>query len=112
MEPTYLVAKAILKPWLALWFRWHVEGIENIPRSGPAILAINHIAYLDPLAACWVVDKAKRRPRFLAKSELFDDKRIAWVLRGARQIPVKRGSSTAPMALDAAVAALEKGEVV
>jgi len=112
MEPTYALARAVLKPWLGTWFRWHLEGMENIPRSGPALLAINHIAYLDPLAAAYVVDKAKRIPRFLAKSELFDDKRIAWVLRGAGQIPVKRGSSDAPMALDHAIEALREGEIV
>lgn len=112
MEPLYLAVKAILKPWLATWFRWHIEGLENIPRKGPAILAINHIAYLDPLAASYVVDRVKRVPRFLAKAELFDDKRIAWILRGIGQIPVKRGSATAPMALDAALAALERGQLV
>jgi 1-acyl-sn-glycerol-3-phosphate acyltransferase len=112
MESTYLLAKGILKPWLATWFRWHIEGIENIPRTSPAILAINHIAYLDPLAAAYVVDKAKRVPRFLAKAELFEDKRIAWILRGAGQISVKRGSKDAPMALDNALTALEKGEVI
>lgn len=112
MESTYLLAKAVLKPWLATWFRWHIEGVDNIPSSGPGILAVNHIAYLDPLAAAYVVDRAKRVPRYLAKSELFDDKRIAWVLRGAGQIPVKRGTANAPMALDAAVDALERGELV
>lgn len=112
MESTYLLAKAILKPWLATWFRWHIEGIENIPRSGGAILAINHIAYLDPLAAAYVVDRAKRVPRFLAKHELFEDKRIAWILSGAGQIPVKRGTADAPMALGNAVDALEGGELV
>lgn len=84
-EPTYLLAKAILKPWLGAWFRWNIEGLENIPRRGPAILAFNHIAYLDAFAAAYVVDGAGRRPRFLAKSELFEDKRIAWVLKGAKQ---------------------------
>lgn len=112
MEPTYLLAKAILKPWLATWFRWNIEGRENIPRRGPAILAFNHIAYLDPLAAAYIVDNAKRRPRFLAKSELFQDKRIAWILKGAKQIEVHRGTRDAPMALDQALAALATGEVI
>lgn len=112
MEPTYLLAKAILKPPLRLWFRWNVEGAENIPRSGPALLAFNHIAYLDPFAAAFVVDETGRRPRFLGKSELFEDKRIGWILKGAGQIPVKRGTKDAPMALDAALAALDAGEVV
>ena len=112
MEPIYLLAKGILKPSLKLWFRWHIEGLEKIPRSGPVILAVNHIAYLDPFAAAYVVDAARRQPRFLAKSELFQDKRIAWILRGAKQIEVKRGTESAPMALDHAFEALRKGEVV
>lgn len=112
MEPTYVLARSILRPWLAAWFRWTIEGSEHIPREGGALLAFNHIAYLDPLAAAYVVDRAKRRPRFLAKSELFEDKRIAWILRGAKQIPVRRGTADAPMALDGAMDALRSGEIV
>ena len=112
MEPTYRLARTILKPWLSTWFRWTIEGEENIPRTGPALLAFNHIAYLDPLAAAYVVDKVKRIPRFLAKQELFEDKKIAWVLKGAKQIPVKRGTADAPMALDEAVRAVDRGEII
>lgn len=112
MDGTYYLAKAILKPWLAGWFKWNIEGLERIPRDGPAIVAFNHIAYLDAFAAAYVVDCTGRKPRFLAKQELFDDKRIAWILKGAGQIPVRRGTPTAPMALDHALAALERGEVV
>ena len=112
MEPTYLLAKAILKPWLWSWFRWTIEGLEHIPRRGPAILAFNHIAYLDPFAAAFVIDRAGRRPRFLAKSELFEDKRVAWILKGAAQIEVRRGTRDAPMALDHAFDALERGEII
>ena len=112
MEPTYALAKAILWPSLNVWFRWHMEGLENIPRQGGAILAFNHIAYLDPFAAALALDRMGRRPRFLAKSELFQDKRIAWILKGARQIEVRRGTRDAPMALDNAVDALHRGELV
>ncbi|MEA2499595.1 MAG: 1-acyl-sn-glycerol-3-phosphate acyltransferase [Actinomycetota bacterium] len=112
MELTYRFAKSLLKPWLRTWFNWSIEGVENIPREGPAILAFNHIAYLDPLAAAFVVDKAKRIPRFLGKAELFDDWKIGWVLKGAKQIRVDRGTKGAPMALDHAFAAVKKGEVV
>lgn len=112
MVGTYGLLRGVLKPWLTTWFRWSLEGVENIPRSGPALVAFNHIAYLDPLAAAYALDKAKRIPRFLAKHELFDDKRIAWLLRGAGQIPVKRGTADAPMALDAALDALNRGECI
>jgi 1-acyl-sn-glycerol-3-phosphate acyltransferase len=112
MEPTYQLARVILKPWLAAWFRWHIEGLENIPKKGAAILAFNHIAYLDPFASAYVVDKAGRRPRYLAKSELFNDRRIAWILKGAKQIEVRRGTREAPMALDHAFESLANGEIV
>lgn len=111
-EPIYQLTRAVVIPWLHLWFKWHIEGLEKIPKSGPAILAFNHVAYLDPLAIGYVVNKVGRRPRFLAKSELFDDRRIAWVLRGCGQIEVKRGTRAAPMALDNAVEALDRGEIV
>jgi 1-acyl-sn-glycerol-3-phosphate acyltransferase len=109
---TYSLAKVILKPWLTVWFQWKIEGLGNIPGNGPAILALNHISYLDPLAAAFIVNKAGRRARFLAKSELFRDKRIGWVMRGAGQIEVKRGTKDAPVALDQAYAALDRGELV
>jgi 1-acyl-sn-glycerol-3-phosphate acyltransferase len=111
-EPIYSLAKWIVIPWAHFWFRWQIEGLEKIPKDGPAILAWNHVAYLDPLAISYVVVRAGRRPRFLSKAELFADKRIAWVLRGAGQIEVKRGTRAAPVALDQALAALERGEVV
>jgi 1-acyl-sn-glycerol-3-phosphate acyltransferase len=112
VEPIYQLTRDVLIPWLHVWFQWHIEGIENIPKSGPAILAFNHVAYLDPLAIGYVVNKAGRRPRFLAKSELFADRRIAWALRGCGQIEVKRGTRAAPVALDNAVEALNRGEIV
>ena len=111
-EPIYVLTRSIVIPAMHVWFRWHIEGLENIPPQGPAIIAFNHVAYLDPLAIGYVVDRAGRRPRFLAKAELFKDKRIAWVLRGCGQIEVKRGTVDAPAALRNALDALERGEVI
>lgn len=111
MEPIYQMAKAIVVPWMQ-WFRWNIEGLDNLPKEGPVILAFNHISFLDPFAAAYAVHLAGRRPRFLGKAELFHDKRIAWILKGAKQIPVHRGTATAPMALDQALAALSDGQVI
>ena len=112
MEPIYILTRSLVIPSLKAWFRWHVEGLEHLPENGPAILASNHIAYLDPLAIGHAVDRRGRRPRFLAKTELFDDRRISWVLRGCGQIPVKRGTRDAAQALEYAFDALGRGEVV
>jgi 1-acyl-sn-glycerol-3-phosphate acyltransferase len=110
-DPAYWVVDMVVIPLLRVWFRWTLEGLENLPSTGPAILACNHIAYLDPLAMGYVVDRAGRRPRFLTKSELFQDKRIAWVLRGSGQIEVRRGTAGA-RALDEALEALAAGDIV
>lgn len=112
MDSTYWLARSILKPPMATWFRWHIEGEHNVPRAGGAIVAFNHIAYLDPLAIGYAIDKIGRRPRFLGKAEVFEDKRVGWLIKGAGQIPVKRGTAEAPMALDHAEAAIRRGEIV
>ena len=99
-------------PVCRLWFRWTLEGLEEIPKAGPAIIAFNHISYLDPFAAAYAVDKAGRRPRFLAKSELFDSPVTGWIMRGTNQIEVKRGTPSAPLALEQALLALARNEVI
>ena len=112
MDSTYWLARGILKPPMATWFKWHIEGQENVPRKGSAIIAFNHIAYLDPLAIGYVIDRIGRRPRFLGKAEVFQDKRVGWLIKGAGQIPVQRGSADAPRALEHAEAAVRRGEIV
>ena len=94
------------------WFRLREEGLEHIPRTGPAIVACNHLSYLDPLTNASAVMRAGRRPRFLAKSELFQIPVVGLAFRGAKQIPVQRGSGDATTALLAAEHALAAGEVV
>lgn len=88
-----------------------MEGLERIPASGPLIVAGNHLSYLDPFAHAFFVIKAGRRPRFLAKQELFDAALVGSALRGAGQIPVRRGTGD-QSPLDDARRALEAGEVV
>jgi 1-acyl-sn-glycerol-3-phosphate acyltransferase len=85
--------------------------LELIPRDGPGIVACNHISYLDPLTNGEAIERAGRRPRFLAKQELFRIPLVGTVLRGAGQIPVARGSRDGS-SLDRAVAALDAGEIV
>jgi 1-acyl-sn-glycerol-3-phosphate acyltransferase len=75
------------------------------------IVACNHISYLDPLTNGDAVVRAGRRPRFLAKRELFEIPLVGTVLRGAGQIPVARGAGVAS-SLDRAKDALRRGEVV
>jgi 1-acyl-sn-glycerol-3-phosphate acyltransferase len=110
-EPWMRFAESSLIPPIWFWFRWRFEGLENIPREGPALVAANHVSYFDPLAHGYLIEKAGRRPRFMAKIELFRNPWTGPVLRGARQIPVIRGSGDRGP-VDAAARALKAGEVV
>jgi 1-acyl-sn-glycerol-3-phosphate acyltransferase len=110
-EPWFRFAVTTLRPPLAMWFNWRFEGLEHIPREGPLLVACNHISYFDPLAHGYLMLRAHRRPRFLAKSELYEKWLTRHVLTGAKQIRVDRGSgSTAP--IENAVTALKAGEAV
>ena len=111
MEPWYRAAELALVPPFRLWFNWRLEGLERVPAGGPAIIAGNHLSYLDPFAHGVFVVKAGRRPRFLAKQELFDAPFVGTVLRGAHQISVQRGAGDRSP-IDDATRAVEQGEVV
>ncbi|MGH2727789.1 MAG: lysophospholipid acyltransferase family protein [Actinomycetota bacterium] len=88
----YAVARALLLPFLKLFFRWRLLGAQNIPKSGPVIVACNHISYFDPLCHAYMIDRAGRKCRFFAKSELWQNPFLRFVLTHAHQIPVERGS--------------------
>ena len=101
----------MILPPLWFWFRLRHEHLERIPAVGPAIVACNHISYLDPLTNGEAVHRRGQRPRFLAKEELFRIPVVGQVLRGAKQIPVVRGTR-GTSSLDAAADSLARGEVV
>ena len=85
--------------------------MEHIPHDGPVLVAANHISYFDPLAHGYMLVRAGRRPRYLAKKELYGNWFLRNLLEGAKQIPVERGTgSAAPV--EAAGKALKDGEVV
>jgi 1-acyl-sn-glycerol-3-phosphate acyltransferase len=99
-------------PVLERGIRWTIEGVHLLPPHGPLLVATNHTSYLDPFAAGYLVDRRHRRPRFLAKAELFDKPVLGPWLRHAGQIPVKRDTDAAAGSLSPAVDALRHGECV
>lgn len=64
------------------------EGQENVPRSGPVILAPTHFSTLDPPA---VALACPRHLRFMAKIELFKGL-FGWAIRSVGAFPVRRGA--------------------
>lgn len=110
-EPWTRFAETVLIPPIAVWFNWRFEGLEQIPREGPALIACNHISYFDPLAHGYFVEKANRRPRYLTKSELYENWFMRRLLTGAKQIKVVRGSGD-QRPIDEALTALREGELI
>ncbi len=73
-----------------LLFKLRVEGLENIPATGAAMLASNHVAWIDiPLVAYPI----KRTTHYMAKAELFHVPIIGWFIGMTGNFPVRRGES-------------------
>jgi putative phosphoserine phosphatase/1-acylglycerol-3-phosphate O-acyltransferase len=109
-EPLDLVR--LLSPPLAFpYARFDIGGRENIPRRGPAIVAINHRSYFDVVAVTLAVVGAGRKPRGLAKRELFDAPLVGTVFRSAGAICVDRSRAGA-RAYEEAEDALGAGELL
>ncbi|GIG66015.1 lysophospholipid acyltransferase family protein [Phytomonospora endophytica] len=106
--PPVIAAARIL--FRALDMRITVEGADHIPRTGGAVIASNHVSYLDFIFAGYGARPAKRLVRFMAKQSIFRNKIAGPLMRGMHHIPVDRSSGQA--AYEAAVAALKAGEVV
>jgi 1-acyl-sn-glycerol-3-phosphate acyltransferase len=87
-----------------------VTGAEHLPRTGGAVLASNHISYLDFIFCGLAALPAKRRVRFMAKHEVFKHRIAGPLMRNMRHIPVDREAGLA--SYKAALAALKEGEVV
>ena len=109
MRVGYWILKAILTPILRILFRVRVEGKENLPKNGAAILASNHLSFCDSIFLPLVL---RRRITFVAKAEYFEDRKTAWFFRAVGQIPIKRGGgSAAQRALDSAKEVLDSGSL-
>ncbi len=100
----------LLGPLLHLLFRPRVTGLEHVPRAGGAIIAANHVSFLDPLLLPLVVP---RRVMFLTKVKYIDKPLLHWILTGAGVIPVATGDPSAVgAAVTAGVAAVRAGRLV
>lgn len=97
------VAFLACKPVLVVIRRPDWRGLDEIPRAGGAVLAVNHISELDPLLIAEAVLSTGRTPAFLAKSSLFEGGLVGRWFRAAGHVRVdrQRGGGGFADALDA-----------
>ncbi len=81
------IVRGALYIWFKIVYRAEINGLENVPKTGPVIFCGNHRSYLDPPL---MVVTAKRDMRFLAKEELYKNKFLAFLGWAFDAIPVKR----------------------
>jgi 1-acyl-sn-glycerol-3-phosphate acyltransferase len=107
----YPVVVAAAKTWFKLGdVRIQMSGTEHIPREGGALVAVNHLSFVDYVMAGYPGVERGRLTRFMAKKEVFDHPVGGPVMRSFHHIAIDRGDARA--GLDAARRYLDAGELV
>ena len=101
------ILKTVFRPW--------VTGHENIPRTGPVILASNHLSFIDSIFLPLVID---RRISFLAKSDYFRGRGVGgWAIKnfllGTGMLPIDRsGGKASEASLNTGLRVLAQGNIL
>jgi 1-acyl-sn-glycerol-3-phosphate acyltransferase len=110
-EPVYASVVAVAKTMFrALDLRITVDGARHVPPAGGAVLASNHVSYLDFIFCGLGAQASGRLVRFMAKEQVFANRIAGPLMRAMRHIPVDRTSGAA--SYREAMRALRSGEVV
>lgn len=104
----YNIAKQAVKLFYKIMFRMDIEGEENIPTEGNAVLCCNHMSNYDPMT---MAAFTKRPVRYIAKKELFANKFLSKLMYGLGAFPVDR-ETTDMKALKTAIKLLKNGEML
>jgi 1-acyl-sn-glycerol-3-phosphate acyltransferase len=106
-RPLYAIVKAIVVPFMRVYFRLRIVDAQRIPREGAVIIAPNHKSFWDSF---FIGVATKRHVRFMGKSELFERPTARLLVRlGA--FPVRRGAADED-ALETARTVLRQGGVL
>ncbi|HEY4328864.1 MAG TPA: lysophospholipid acyltransferase family protein, partial [Phycisphaerae bacterium] len=87
---SWFIGRLISRIVSILFFRLHVSGQNNLPKSGGALLAVNHQSYLDP----WLAGIAPARQiHYMARDTLFKGGFLHWLMELWNVFPVRRGTA-------------------
>lgn len=105
--PVIVAAKTTFR---LLGLRFQLAGTHHIPISGPALLAVNHVSYLDFVFSGLAAQPSHRLVRFMAKREIFENPVAGPIMRSLHHISVDRGAGIG--SYHEAVRVLGLGEIV
>lgn len=111
----WFIKHILIGPWLRVLWRPWVEGVENVPASGAAIIASNHLSFSDSFFAPLVL---RRHITFLAKSDYFTGKGVQGLIsrvfmNAVGQVPVDRsGGRASEAALRTGKRMLDEGRLL
>lgn len=111
----WLMKHWVIGPLLTTVFRPWVTGLDNVPKTGPAIVVCNHLSFVDSIFLPLMID---RQMAFLAKSDYFTGRGIkGFVVRlfftSAGQLPIDRsGGKASEASLNAGLGVLADGKVL
>ncbi|MGA2654490.1 MAG: MFS transporter [Gammaproteobacteria bacterium] len=92
------------------FYRVHLMGYHNLPKTGPALLVCNHVSYMDGLMLTGTVP---RFIRYLIYKDIYEKKLLNWIFKLGHAIPVKEGEYNTVMAAFAnARESLREGHIV
>ncbi|NDH65325.1 MAG: 1-acyl-sn-glycerol-3-phosphate acyltransferase [Microbacteriaceae bacterium] len=111
----FILKSLILGPLLRMLFRPWVRGAQNIPSTGAAILASNHLSFSDSI---FLPLQTRRPVVFLAKSEYFTGKGLKgalsrWFFKSTGQLPIDRsGGKASEASLNTGLKVLAQGQLL
>lgn len=110
LDITYPPVIALAKTWMRIeGMKFQMTGVENIPKKGGALIASNHIGYVDFVFNGLPAARRRRLVRFMAKKEAFEGP-VGALMRSFHHIPVDRAAGEDSMRH--AVEHLRSGELV
>ena len=99
-DRSYAFMRWTLATFLRMTLRVKIKGLRNVPKSGPTILAANHLSHIDPLV---VIVASRRKTHYLAKDGHFRNFALASFMRATGQIETNRTTGGSEALSSAAV---------
>ncbi len=104
-----LAIRMFFRPLLSSLYSSSVEGLENFPKSGPVVVACNHVSWLDGILLLWLIP---RNVRFIVDAGNFQNRLMNWLSQAFDTIMMGGGPKSIALALREAREALGQGQVV